>query len=142
MREILFRGKNKETNIWVYGSYDCIDDRGYILFMGRFDSVYFPSSIEVKTETVGQFTGLYDKNRKRIFDGDIVSIKTKNIPTIAEVIWTAYYGVLYEIIEKGDIDFKGIRVSAQDFNVSDYDFYDKYIEIIGNIHDNPELINK
>jgi uncharacterized phage protein (TIGR01671 family) len=66
MREILFRGKTYDGE-WVYGGY----------FKGG-DCHFIPKGIgaafvEVKQETVGQFTGLFDSNGKKIFEGDIVS---------------------------------------------------------------------
>ena len=137
MREILFRGKRVDNGEWVEGSlilttstkekayvvdscycYDgCINEDGY----ADFDRL---NAFEVIPETVGQFTGLTDKNGKKIFEGDIVDILTEN----EEIGVVAY-------------DDGGFLVNADGFCV---DFHANIngtdLEIISNIHDNPELL--
>lgn len=126
MREILFRGKRNGFGEWVQGNLTqymdlCGETHYYIT--PQDDSI---ATYEVDPETVGQFTGMLDKNDKRIFEGDIVDILTENEET----------GIV--TYEDG-----GFWVNADGFNV---DFHSNIngtdLEIIGNIHDNPELLKE
>ena len=112
MREILFRGKRKKGDKrWVEG--DLL--HGYSGF-GITNRYYAGSSFEVVLETVGQYTGLTDKNGKKIFEGDIVKISNDEI-----------FEVKYE-----DGGFTaGLFLGDWDYG---------HVEVIGNIHDNPELM--
>jgi uncharacterized phage protein (TIGR01671 family) len=134
-REIKFRGKVKHhdpmtnpENGWAEGYY--FQD----LTQGEMRSFIFqpPCNWEVIPETVGQFTGLLDKNGKEIFEGDIIrSYDSQNNSIIHSISWdnkkTCYvatmlqYPLLGGSIDKGWIDE-----------------FEK--EVIGNIHDNPELL--
>ena len=135
MREILFRGKRVANGEWVYGYYcPCV--------FGNFPAE--PAIIDadeskkgrwapvrVIPETVGQFIGLTDKNGKKIFEGDI--IKDKELPRIYMIGYkedSMKYAFLYYHKELKNI-YCGGFVSKED---------GKSIEVIGNIHDNPELL--
>jgi uncharacterized phage protein (TIGR01671 family) len=127
MREILFRGKHEDTNEWMFGSLhiqngeiDGYQDLEYRI-LGLSGTIDY-----VIPETLGQFTGLTDKNGTKIFEGDIV----KYGDTINKVVFeqrngTAYFGV---VMDNTETWYFCHLISAAG------------MEIIGNIHDNPELL--
>ena len=131
MREILFRGKRTDNGEWVTGTPFIYADRCKMIqavavhpdFVDE-GNVYYSEGFPVDTKTVGQFTGLTDKNGKKIFEGDVV-----------EVNHDAYPGV------RGKVFFKNGSFMLK--NVSDvltlYGFL-PWCEVTGNIHDNPELL--
>ena len=136
MREILFRGK-MDNGEWVYGSFctDALEQFNGLCGVDGFIRLYDKAkgkmqTYEVDRETVGQYTGLTDKNGKRIFEGDIV--KTSDI-THEGVIQIP--GESFEIAMR-----KGCWVMVAG---EDWDFLEtnhECIQVIGNIHDNPELL--
>ena len=126
MREILFRAKGKDTSQWYYG--DLFQPRGgfatHIVKEGKTEMV------EVDPETVGQYIGLEDKNGKKIFEGDIVASES----------WKGGYN--YAPVHYGEWN-----CSCCD-GVYGWSFYPEdirnpeFYEVAGNIHDNPELLEK
>ena len=122
MREILFRGKQVDNGEWVEG-WLCSST----FLNNTITTILVPCEIfgfdmvAVDPKTVGQFTGLTDKNGKKIFEGDIV----KDVDTDIN------YQVIYE---KNSF----IRVDNQRFFYWNFDL--TCLEVIGNIHDNPELL--
>lgn len=128
MREILFRGKKLDDGKWVQGyCYELEKDKMMI------SSCIRREAYEVTPETVGQFTGLTDKNGKKIFEGDIVrrfNSKEQEVMRYA-VKWNTdccMFVLICEDTYLGEYD--------SDFTV----FYGEEFEIVGNVHDNPELI--
>ena len=145
MREILFRGKRKVNNEWVEG-FLFVDRKG--LYKIKWYDPHYQSAktSEVYPETVGQYTGLTDKNGKKIFEGDLLNgfqypfyrSESAEHNYFAEVIWftgNCAFGLYTHKhptakvrgISAGNADF------IEDFNSDDW-------EVIGNIHDNPELL--
>jgi len=118
MREIEFRGRTNSGD-WFYG--------GYIPGEQAIRPKHCSMKIFVNPKTVGQYTGLKDKNGVKIFDGDIVACGDGRVPT--QIIWDAdncaYYA--YNIRRKERAGFnKHFKIFIR--------------EVIGNIHDNPELL--
>ena len=120
MREILFRGKRTDNGEWITDSETYIRDGDGIWLSDENLNV-----VTVIPETVGQYTGLTDKNGKRIFEGDIVSL-VKHDGLIYKVV---YVPCRYELVNS-----KGVNCFVLDIYKSEN------IEVIGNIHDNPELL--
>lgn len=132
MREILFRGKRVDNGEWVYGM-PCATERSGIYAIQTLGGGIFEGGIfNIIPETVGQYTGLTDKNGKRIFEGDIVKIDGKYIRYI-EYSGECSSFVKFRYIDRLTSEFSGYLGKG-------YDNYKQTIEIIGNIHDNPELL--
>lgn len=132
MREILFRGKRIDNGEWVKGYY-----AGYgLICPNEPESTYnatgdyygqtpYVGFVEVDPDTVGQYTGLKDKNGKRIFEGDIVCMCFVDTDEIGEIVWDEEWSKTAYLSQDGDK--YGIDGTVE-------------MEIIGNIHDNGELL--
>lgn len=135
-REILFRGKRSDNGEWVEGSLvSDSDEFGEILKCFGCESTddtpdgYYYAQYEVDMSTVGQYTGLTDKNGVKIFDGDIVTVENPNISDDE-------YGIV-----KFDNDGAMFIVEFDTFTVDFGNNIDgNRCEIIGNIFDNLELL--
>lgn len=124
MRTIKFRGKDIETGEWVYGH--------FFQRLGHYPAIVEPRphntkvmyfEVAVRHETVGQFTGLYDKNCKEIYEGDIFDFN-------GLIIEVRFVRGVFALLCNGDLDQElcgGCRTGL-------------FAKIIGNIHDNPELL--
>ena len=131
MREVLFRGKRTDNGEWVEG----------ILFNAKEDTFIIPHGNEysydpieglafdvygckVDPETVGQYTGLTDKNGVRIFEGDILKAFGYNYVIMWDSIRAMYY--LRDPVYRVTSDF--------------YNYCGRDLSVIGNIHDNPDIL--
>ena len=131
MREILFRGKRIDNDEWTYGSFipDMLEvyqngsgvwigDRGFIKPFGKTKEERL--MVEVERKTVGQYTGMADRNGKKIFEGDIVKTNTD----ICVIVWQRSRFIAKKP-NKRPMTLQYIKFSG---------------EVIGNIYDNPELL--
>lgn len=139
MRDILFRGKRVDNDEWVYGflveALNCVTDKNETFIIEQ-DATYFTygefaCTVEVKPETVGQFTGLCDKNGRKIFDGDIVEFTDK---------YTERKGRAKIVFEAFKWKYSGCYYGGNPIVWLCIDDKSIKFEVIGNIHDNPELL--
>lgn len=124
MRIIKFRGKDIETGEWIYG--DLIQRMGYmpsIMYPYESNGKVRYCECAVKRETVGQFTSLYDNNGKEIYEGDILDFN-------GLIIEIRFVRGVFALLCNGDLD----QELCGDCRT------DMFAKIIGNIHDNPELL--
>ena len=142
MRTIKFRGKNPATGEWVFGNYTQLKDEkgGLELNIVSRETESHPykdrvgfmnTGYEVTPETVGQFTGLHDSKGNEVYEGDIVRYRLtddryKKNPRFANLL--IHYDEGQARFEAGNIYWDALRPSK--------------IEVVGNIHDNPELLNQ
>ena len=165
MREILFRGKCVDTGKWYEGQYINLhkttfcfavseqrerENEIHQIVFDRMTDWDLPNEhlrVDVLPETVGQYTGLTDKNGKKIFEGDILSVTVREIVkecgirkftgNTIKTVWSVEYA---ERRSQGN----GFYVFGKDrrfsLGLTKSVIYNVNPEVIGNIHDNPELL--
>ena len=121
MREIFFRGKMDDNSRWVEGYY-CqafrwTGDKEPVPAIQEADCFMFRS---IDPSTVGQYTGMKDRNGKRIFEGDVLRWDERE------------WGSPHTEVAKWDYELLNMRKND----------WSEWCEIIGNIHDNPELLEE
>ena len=138
MREILFRGKRVNNGEWIQGIYYPVEYTGFNIPGGidHYIITRLPGGckpqIQVISETVCQYTGLTDKNGNMIFEGDIVTYDKEYGEEPREkgvVYWCDGSFWAENVRDEEDVGLLGVRANYQ-------------LEVIGNIHDNPELLEE
>lgn len=124
MRTIKFRGYSIKEERFIYGD------------LLTFENCFGISETEgernfyiVETNSIGQFTGLYDKNGKEIYEGDIITVYDKKAP----IVFDQEYCSFFIKIREGCPD-------ENTYSLSNENIEDLKAEVIGNIYDNPELL--
>ena len=139
MREIKFRGKSKNVNEWCYGTYIFTDDNTNDPFRTRplkesHRIVFWVAGDwnmggwdyeEVIPETIGQYTGLKDKNGKEIYEGDIVTFDN-HLQGISQIVY----------------NYAGFDAESKNYRTALRPMLNNHIKVISNIHDDPELIKE
>ena len=130
-REIKFRAKFIYHNEWLYG--DLRHFQGNNVLICEYEGL---GGYPVKPETVGQFTGLLDNNGKEIYEGDIIQSFDSNGKPIRHIVEYERTEAKFVVIlaERPKYDFGG--------DISQRWIKEFEKEVIGNIYDNPELLNK
>ncbi len=127
-REIKFRGWNKKNGTWLYGFY--LQNRGeHFVCPDELATGKVFEDYEVDLESVGQFTGLRDKNGKEIYEGDIIRF-CKGQKKDKSGHWV------------DDTEDRVVIWPHCGFSISDLSKCEDSIEVIGNIYENPELLKQ
>ena len=150
MREIKFRGKDTKTGEWRYGYY-CVQhiqdeaDNGHVSVGYQHVHVIFNDEPghrhkngywhEVLCNTIGQFTGRKDLHFDEIYDGDIVRDHS-------DPMGDGDVGVVVYDAERAIFSIRYYSGTGESITYGMYDCKQKELEIIGNIHDNPELLKE
>lgn len=124
MRKIKFRGKARFERRWIIGALAPNGKHPCIAEFGK----YFELT-EVDSESVGQFTGVYDCNGKEVYEGDIVLARSEGECRMCQVVFS-----------ERTCSFFLYHNSGPWYISADNTMKDTLLEIIGNIHDNPDLI--
>lgn len=130
-RTIKFRGKRLDNGEWLYG--DLMHDNAGGCYVYPIESENLFKENKVNSDTVGQFTGLIDKNGKEIYEGDIILSQKCNCRAILHKVDYNEDNAMFVAKPTHGWDFDFCQISKY--------WIDKYgKEVIGNIHDNPELL--
>ena len=126
MRTIKFRGKGKKDGKWYFGNLYDIDTYGrtHICTING-------GCLDIDHETVGQFTGLYDCNGNKIYEGDIVEWEKDGLMYVVR-FWRGMFFASVQECNEGILG--GFPLHA----LTEYEY--KKCKIVGNIYDNPELL--
>ena len=124
MRDIKFRGKT-ENNIWKYGSLLKDNPQKIYYIVDNEDG----SGREVLEKTIGQYTGLKDRNMKKIYEGDIVKVFTNKKWRIGKIIYE-HSGFTIDVTNNKELEYGRTGI------------IENLTEVIGNVWDNPNLLEE
>jgi uncharacterized phage protein (TIGR01671 family) len=134
MRDIKFRGKRVDNGEWVYGDLLQSGEHRFIMPEVAGWHEFYDATVKLDPSTVGQYTGLKDKNGKGIYDGDVLKVSKSHQPFGSDVTKTVGYadstarfhlmGTSYDNLWEAITNIIGKNCAT----------------VIGNIHDNPELL--
>lgn len=141
-REIKFRGQSVDNSEWVFGSYNN-EPCANITFINSDNEL---DAVEIIPDTVGQFTGLKDKNGVDIYEGDMFNPDSNNEEIAAVIRWDNEsakfvihsYGYACGIGEGSQEVYDSELTISETTDLADVIL--EYCEVIGNIHQNPELL--
>ena len=139
MRIIKFRGKREDNGEWVYGAFYPIKDEPVYFIINNCQSIDFDDNstffngYKVHKKSVGQFTGLHDKNGKEIYLGDIVTYKRSVGNWTGRTMTTTHKIIFTEEINAFVMECGSSYIKLRKHWGYEY-------EVIGNIFENPELI--
>ena len=148
MREILFRGKRLDNGEWVEGNLvravDNFDETEHFFItvagadkLPKNEFVWFH---EVDPETVGQYTGLIDKDGKRIFEGDLCDMSILGKDHTLQKIVIRYGAFGFEPVHPNKVHPEDRGWQSFWRNEHQDMWFPDFFTVIGNIHDNPELL--
>lgn len=140
MREILFRGKRADNGEWIEGYYAVQSNHACFAHELKYTHFIFKDicldfnlgglqEFEVIPDTIGQYTGLTDKNGKKIFEGDILEFSDRMV----SVFWHPHSGCW----DSNFLKFTNKENGREDMSPCRWSYRAK---VVGNIHDNPELL--
>ncbi len=139
MREILFRGKDVNSKEWRLGYYYTAVQGAVAIIGDGYDGY------QVKSETVGQYTGLCDKNGVKIFEGDI--LQGNEYPYYSDGKYNYYAEVVFfddDCFAAGFCTHKNPKAKVKGISDGNCELIEDFISdnwlVIGNIYDNPELV--
>lgn len=136
VRAIKFRAKT-DNGDWKYGDLHLLSTVPHI-----HTDINISHRCPIDTKTIGQFTGLKDKNDKEVYDGDIISLPLSDGSCVTHQIRISEE---YLSVEIKNLTVDGMRCDFDIFGQLKYSWWQEYkydIEVIGNIYDNPELIDE
>ena len=142
MREIKFRGFNRKNNVWLYGFY--LQNCGaHFVCPDEFATGKSWDDYEIDPDTRGEFTGRKDKNGKEIYEGDVVSVNGE-YPKVVKYIeeWLSFCVANIDTITTPPMSSWPDEYNYQQLSPGWWKDFQNEIEVIGNIHDNPELLEQ
>lgn len=138
-REIKFRGKQENSNRWITGCLIQYESGDVAIFEKMitkygYEATQITKRTKVNSDTIGQFTGLTDKNGKEIYEGDIVRAPLLD-PIFGDTIKDKSINASIRYNNGSFV----VSYYNRELNIYIQDLCDR-IEVIGNIHDNPDLL--